>query len=61
LKWLAKVNEIPGLSLTPDCIDKMPPVAFSLLSSGGRINEFLKVMDWFVSVLKSAQPEMIDQ
>ncbi|MCU1248898.1 MAG: hypothetical protein JWQ49_1927 [Edaphobacter sp.] len=36
LKWLAKSNEISGLSLTPDCIDKMPPVAFSLLSSGAR-------------------------
>jgi hypothetical protein len=61
LKWLAKFNEIPGLSLTPDCIDKMPPVAFALLSSGGRINEFLKVMDWFISVLKNVQPELIDQ
>ncbi len=59
--WLAKFNEISGLSLSSDCIDKMPPVSLHFLASGTRMAEFLKVMDWFVSVLKNTQPEVVDQ
>ncbi len=51
LEWLRRLNEIPGLQLPPDSIDKFPGVSLAVLSSGDRVAEFLKVMDWFVSEL----------
>jgi hypothetical protein len=53
--WLALLNQIPGLNLPLDSIDKYPGIPLSLLSSEDRVAEFLKAMDWFVSELNPAQ------
>jgi hypothetical protein len=59
-EWLAQLNQIPGLSLPPDSIDKYPGVPLALLSTNDRVVQFLKVMDWFVSVLKGTTNTVVD-
>lgn len=54
-EWLNRLNQIPGLQLPPNSIDKYPGVPLGFLSSGDRAAEFLKVMDWFVSELSAAK------
>jgi len=54
-EWLDRLNQITGLQLPPDSIDKYPGVPLALLSSGDRVAEFLKMMDWFVSELGPVQ------
>ena len=51
LEWLKRLNQISGFQLPPDSIDKFPGVSLAMLSSGNRVPELLKVMDWFVSEL----------
>lgn len=54
-EWLGLLNQIPGVSLTPDCIDKYPGLPLTLLSTKERLAEFLAAMDWFVTLLKGDQ------
>jgi hypothetical protein len=44
-EWLNRLNQIPGLHLPPDSVDKYPGVSLAFLSSENRVAEFLKVMD----------------
>jgi hypothetical protein len=59
-EWLAQLNQIPGLSLPPDSIDKYLGVPLALLSTNDRVVQFLKVTDWFVSVLKGTTNTAVD-
>jgi hypothetical protein len=51
--WLSRLNQVPGIHLPSDSIDKFPGVHLADLSSGDRVTKFLQVMDWFVGELSS--------
>ncbi len=46
LEWLHKLNEIDGIQLALKD-DKFLPLAMDKLAVGNRLDQFLKVMDWF--------------
>jgi hypothetical protein len=51
--WLNRLNQVPGIHLSSDSIDKFPGVPLADLSLGDRVAQFFKVMDWFVGELPS--------
>jgi len=48
LEMLEKFNQIEGISLDNEDINKRPSVRFEVLDKGDRLNQFFEVMNWFI-------------
>jgi hypothetical protein len=53
---LARLNQIPGLSIPSDGITRRPSFALSVLDKPESLQAFLRAMDWAVDLAKSHQP-----
>jgi len=51
---LAKMNEIPGISLAPDAHSRRPSVPLAELAIGDRLAAFLKALDWAVARIRES-------
>lgn len=47
IEWLHRLNTVPGIDLPAGAINKMPGVPLTVLGQGDRVQQFLRVMDWF--------------
>jgi len=53
LELLHRFNEIPGISIPEDAIDRYPSVLLSMFKEESTLRQFLKTLDWFVQEVKS--------
>jgi hypothetical protein len=59
LQLLRRLNEIPGIDLTPDSIDRFPRIELSSLATDGMREQFLNAILWSLEeVKKSHTPEI---
>ena len=52
LEILHRLNQIPGISIPNNAIDKYPSIALTKLRSESSLRQFLKVLDWVISEIK---------
>lgn len=51
---LQRLNAVPGVSLSPDSVDKRyPKIQYAALSDQAALSQFLEVMDWAVEQVKA--------
>jgi len=55
LEMLEKFNRIEGISLKKEDINKRPSVRFEVLENGDNLNQFLRVMDWFIEKVEESE------
>jgi hypothetical protein len=53
LELLRRLNEISGVDLSADRINKRPSFPLSVLSKEAALNQFLETLDWFVREVKA--------
>lgn len=53
LELLRRLNEIPGVDLSTDRINKRPSFPLSALKDETALKQFLEVLDWFVQEVKA--------
>ena len=58
---LRRLNEIPGIKLSPDCIGKYPTISLSTLSDGNALEQFLKLIAWTIQEVKAEQSRPISE
>jgi hypothetical protein len=56
MELLRLLNEIPGVDLPSDCIEKYPNIPLSTLAQGGCLEKFLAAIEWSNEEVKK-QPE----
>lgn len=54
LELLRRLNEIPGVDLSTDRINKRPSFPLSALKDETALNQFLEVLDWFVREVEAS-------
>ncbi len=54
MELLRRLNEIPGVDIPPDAISRYPSVPLSALEDQVTLSEFLEVLDWVVSEIRSS-------
>ncbi len=54
LEMLRKLNNIPGVSLPEYSIDRRPSIPLATLAEEDRLEQFLRVMDWYVEQVKQS-------
>jgi len=52
LELLDRLNEIPGVSIPGDAIERRPSFPLSALAEEAQLTQFLAIMDWWVSKLR---------
>lgn len=52
-EFLHRLNEIPGITIPEEAIDKYPSISLSTLSREIALDQFLDVLDWFVQEVKA--------
>jgi hypothetical protein len=52
-----RLNEIPGISIPDERIDKYPSIALAALPDPDRRSQFLRVMEWAISQMKETSIE----
>ncbi len=52
-EMLRRLNEIPGVSLPDDSIDRRPSVPLATLAEADALDRFVAVMDWYVDQVLS--------
>lgn len=57
LELLKRLNDIPGVSLPPDAIDRRPSIPLAILAGDASMAKFLAVLDWCVDELKGDDGE----
>ncbi len=53
LELLNRINKIPGIYVSEDAINRSPSITLSNLNNPDLIKQFLDVMDWLLSTIKS--------
>ncbi len=56
LEWLRRLNEIPGVSLPADVIERRPNFPLLALDNEAAMAKFLSAMNWFVSEARKGCP-----
>lgn len=54
LEFLRRLNEIPGINLPQDSVDRYPNIALSTLAIGDALEQFLKVIAWGIEEIRVA-------
>jgi hypothetical protein len=49
---LIRLNQIKGVSIPPDAINKRPSIPLSVLKDKAALRQFLECFDWFIAELK---------
>ena len=52
-EFLRRLNEIPGIIIPDNAIDKHPSIPLSTLNSEIALEQFLEVLDWFIEEVKA--------
>ena len=55
LELLRRLNEIPGVNLLPDSIDRYPTFSLSALANANALTQFFQVIAWTIQEVKGAQ------
>lgn len=55
LELLRRLNEIPGVNLLQDSIDRYPAFSLSALTDAHSLEQFLQVIGWTIQEVKTAQ------
>lgn len=55
IELLRRLNEIPGVNLLPDSIDRYPTFSLSTLVDAKELEHFLNVIGWAIQEVKRAQ------
>jgi hypothetical protein len=53
LELLHRLNQVPGISLSSDFINRYPTILLSVLKDDATLNQFLGVFDWVIKEIKS--------
>ena len=54
LDLLHRLNQVPGISLSSDSINRYPTILLSVLKDDSTLNQFLGVFDWVIQEIKSS-------
>jgi hypothetical protein len=54
LELRRRLNEIPGVSIPENGINRRPSIRLSILTNEDILNQFLSVLDWVVGQVKEA-------
>ena len=57
IEFLRRLNEIPGINLPQDSIDKFPNILLSTLAVSDALAQFLKTIGWSIDQVKIAHKE----
>ena len=52
LEMLEKFNQIDGISLQKDDINKRPSIKFEVLAKNDNLDQFLEVIEWYMERVK---------
>jgi hypothetical protein len=55
IELLQRLNDIPGLNLTQDSIDRFPNIPLLSLVHGDALEQFLKAIAWTIEEVKAVQ------
>jgi hypothetical protein len=53
VELLRRLNETPGITIPQDAITRRPSVPLSLLRDDNVLRQFLSVLDWLISEVKT--------
>lgn len=53
LELLNRINMIPGINISEEAINRSPSITLSNLNNPDQLKQFLDVMDWLLSTIKS--------
>ena len=51
---LRRLNEIPGITIPDQAIDKYPSLPLSALRNEATLKQFLEILDWIVQEVKAS-------
>lgn len=51
---LDKLNQIPGVSIPPDGLNRRPSISMDILAKDDRLEQFIEVLDWIVKEIRSS-------
>lgn len=54
LELLRRLNDMPGVELSADRINKRPSFPLSVLGNEAALNQFLETLDWFVQKVEAS-------
>ena len=52
-EMLAKLNDIPGVSISPDRLEKRPSIDLDIFSGSAELEQFFKIFEWYLDLIKS--------
>lgn|ERR1700754_702744 len=55
IEFLRRLNNIDGVNLSPDSIDKFPTISLSTLASGDALLQFTEVLHWSIQQVTAAK------
>jgi hypothetical protein len=61
LEVVRRLNEIPGIKLSPDCIGKYPTISLSTLSDANALEQFKRLIAWTIQEVKAEQNRSISE
>jgi hypothetical protein len=56
VEWLRQLNQIPGVSLAEETIERRPNFPLLNLASDDAMTKFLSAMDWFFAEVRKSTP-----
>lgn len=57
-EFLRRLNEIPGVNLPPDSINKFPAIFFSTLVNSSALEQFKQAVAWTIEEVKAARANL---
>jgi hypothetical protein len=54
LELLRRLNEVPGIAIPEDALNRYPNFRLSTLKEEGALRQFLGTLDWFVQEIRSS-------
>ena len=55
MSYSNRLNNIPGIRLPEDAINRQPPILLSQITEPDVLQQFLGVMDWLVATLRATE------
>ena len=57
LELLARLNQIPGVSLGPDAIDRRPSISLEILARAGAVGRFCAALEWLIEEARATDTQ----
>lgn len=54
LELLRRLNEIPGIAISPEAISKRPNIPLTIFKNEDVLKKFLETLDWAIQEIKSS-------